>query len=75
MQSLCNKHPGALNTLPGHTLGRIRSLKLLRWKRRAKRAGVVREAMIPNIHHITVLTSAFHDLGNLDNILIGYCNV
>ena len=30
--------------------------------------------MIPNIHQITVLTSAFHDIGNLDNISIGYCN-
>ena len=74
IQSLCNKHPGTLNTLPGHTLERIRSLKLQRQKRRGKRAGIVREAMIPNIHQITVLTSAFHDIGNLDNILIGYCN-
>ena len=31
--------------------------------------------MIPNNHQITVLTSAFHNMGNSENILIGYWNV
>ena len=31
--------------------------------------------MIPNNHQITVSTSAFHDVGNSENISIGYCNV
>ena len=43
-------------------------------ERRGKRAGIVRETIIPNIHQITVSTSAFHDIGNSDNISVGYCN-
>ena len=33
------------------------------------------EAMIPNNHQITVLISAFHDIGYSENISIGFCNV
>ena len=31
--------------------------------------------MIPNNHQITVSMSAFHDIGNLENISIVYCSV